>query len=400
MSDGTTLLTVAPARELTGLINRETVRQATVAFDNLRSIILTGSLARDEGTFERDQQGWKLLGDVELLLVFHRTAALPPEERVGTVCRSIESALALRGLAARIGLSAVSPQYLLSLEPDIFAYELLACGRVIWGDSEVLALIPDISPADLRLEDAWRLLQNRIAEQLDLLAEPARLRALSQRARYHTAKLYLDLGTSLLVFAGAYAPTYRERTENLCCLAGPPAVGTGWPFPLAPFAERVAACCRYKVSPEENDPPGWELWLEVVDYARRLSRWELGRLTGSGPDLGDDAVWQRWLRMQNPWRRLRGWLYVARQQGWFRSWRRWPRWCRLAWRSSPRHLVYRASSELFFALPDLLAGAIRRSEPAFPLPIEPSPDSDAPPWRRLAFAVVRNYRLFVEDTRS
>src|SRR4029434_4801626 len=186
----------------------------------LRSVVVTGSLARDEVTFVEMSTGRRLLGDAEFLLICSDTCALPAEADTIELSRRIEARLlAEHHLTSRIELSAGKAAYLTHLEPHIFALELRECGRVIWGDPTVLSLIPSFDAAAIPLEDAWRLLANRIVEYLAVSAEVVARQPASLNTRYRTVKLYLDMATSLLLFSGRYGTTYRSRSEKLRELA-------------------------------------------------------------------------------------------------------------------------------------------------------------------------------------
>ncbi len=313
--------------------------------------MLAGSLARDEGTFVETDRGRRLLGDAELLLVFEDGIAPPPAADLALIREQIEERLRRRGIRAEITLSAVGRGYLRRLPPSIFAYELRASGEAVAGEAAVLGLIPKFAAADIPREDAWRMLANRLVEQLagtdELLAERP---IISPEAHYRTVKLYLDMATSLLVFAGAYAPTYEERADNLARLAKWSG-NTSWPFPLGPFAEHVAATTRWKLSGGSLVTEARRaFWERAIDYAEALWHWELCRLTRVDRDAASPALMSLWMRRQ-PWPgRARGWAHVVRARGWHRSWPLWPRWLRLASQGSPRHLVYRAASTLVFEL--------------------------------------------------
>jgi hypothetical protein len=373
--------------------------------ERLRAVVLAGSLARDEGTFVETERGRRLLGDAELLLVFDDGITPPPAADLALIRDQIEARLRRRGLRAEIALSAVGRAYLRRLPPSIFAYELRASGEAVAGEASVLGLIPKFPAADIPREDAWRMLANRLVEQLagtdELLDERA---ILSPEAHYRTVKLYLDMTTSLLVFAGAYAPTYGERADNLARLAKWSGTTT-WPFPLAPFAEQVAAVTRWKLSGGSLVTEARRLlWERAIDYAEALWHWELGRLTD--PERADSpaALMALWMRRQ-PWStRVRGWAHVVRARGWHRSWPLWPRWLRQASHGSPRHLVYRAASTLVFEL-RATAGQrrslsdLRRLARDLPLatwPGQPGRDS----LGSLAAAILANYRSFVMETRA
>ena len=389
------------------LLGEETARLCLPVYrDRLRAVVLTGSLARNEGTFVKDEQGTRLFGDAEFLLVFRQSASLPSDAELHMVRQKIEERVRHRGLRAAVTLSVVRSPYLRRLPPSIFAYELRACGETIAGDPRVLAEIPDFTPADTPLDDAWRLLANRIVEQLgsidDLLEGGA---GLSPRVRYRTVKLYLDMATSYLVFVGRYAPTYAQRLENLLALAHADK-RTAAPLSITEFAADVSACTRWKLAPTDQPYPDRAAFVERgLEYARNLWRWELARLAAAPLDLDDTALLEHWTRRQPLRSRMRGWLHVARREGWLKSYRSWPHWIRLAARTSPRHAVYTVASRLSFCAPESVAGSpspsdwdhLRRC-----LPVSTSTElrPGQSGWHQVAADVTFNYSRFLVDTRA
>jgi len=399
-----------PRAALHALICDATVRIVREQFgDDLSSVILTGSLARDEATFEEQRECWAVLGDAEFMLIFKEGARLPNDAGVARTCRLIEQALANNTVQCAIGLGAVHPGYLRTLTPHIFAYELRMCGRVCWGDDALLSLIPPCASADLPREDAWRLLCNRMIEQLDVVDElvtrPARL---SRRASYRTVKLYLDMATSYLVFAGAYEPTYRGRAARLKTLARSVDESHDLPFPLREFAERVGRCTEMKLNGTAGaSDAGMMFWEEAAGYARLLWRWELAQLTRTRVQLTNRVLMKRWMDEQPFSVRARGWLYVVRKLAWYRSLSQWPRWARFGWDASPRYRIYRAVGELYLRLSCLLKPAARRPQINVDwealratLPVMTPHKADAPSWQRLAADILWNYHQFLEGTRS
>jgi hypothetical protein len=339
-----------PADDPGSSICQETVRLCVdQCGSGLRAIILTGSLARDEGTFVRQGQFWRVMGDAEFVLVFKDRTRVPNSERIALLRREVEHSLASKGVLCDIGLSAVNPTFLTGSRPHIFSYELKACGRVAWGESKILALMPDFEPSDIPLEDAWRLLQNRIVEMLEFPRDlEGKSGALPAEVHYRTVKLYLDMATSLLLFAGAYSPGYREREKRLRALFTANQ-GNSWPFPMEDFVQQVTACTEWKLCGEAASACGsWDFWEEAIAYARQLWRWELVRLTGLPQSAPDRELFSRWMALQPYAQRVRGWAYTLRHQGWLRSWRKWGRWSRLALTGSPRYCVYAAANEFLF----------------------------------------------------
>ncbi len=409
----------AVAKGLKDIIREEAVRLCAQKYgSSLKSIILTGSLARDEGSFERQGPRWNLLGDVEFLLVFDPRNALPEDQQISALQHEITEGLSRRDLNCRVSLAAVHPTYLRRLRPHIFAYELRTCGQVVWGDARLLSLIPNFAPSDIPSEDAWRLLCNRMIEMLEVADhlddEPKQL---PETVIYRTVKLYLDMATSLLVFVGAYEPTYRARAERLRLLAEDSAGLGKLPFYLPPFADRVTACTRWKLFGCSFDSPtadlgqnsiGWAFWADAVEQAKSLWRWELEQMTHTQGRLSNHELLRKWMALQTLGPRLRGWLHALRKQGWRRSRREWPRWVRCAWRASPRHWIYGVASELFFLLPDLVRNGVPRTvgevqweELRRWLPVvgRARERQDRFRWQELAKEVVSNYAEFLVDTR-
>ncbi|HEY7203352.1 MAG TPA: hypothetical protein VIA61_03615 [Methylomirabilota bacterium] len=372
--------------------------------DDLRALILTGSLARGEGTVTVDREHCRVLGDAEFLAVFADGARRPPSSAMRATAAEIQAALRERRISCPVTLSAVTEDYLRALRPAIFAYELRSCGSVVWGDPTVLQLIPELSARDVPREDAWRLLCNRLIEQVEVTISPADGDALaSSEARYRLVKLHLDMATSLLVFTDGYEPTYRGRSDRLGALARQPELAAEHPFPLESFARSVEACTRWKLDSSGSNPPPLSL-ATALDQAHRLWRWELGRLTGLPDDLTDQALLDALSAHQPAADRLRGWLYVVRRCGWHRSWRLWPRWARLARRGSPRYLIYSAACQALFASPRAVSSAAQAavaSVATAELPVvRPSGGAVARPWAEMVADVAFNYREFLVDTRA
>ncbi len=407
---------------------RETIGRQVAEFcflthgESLRAVVLTGSMARDEATLVQEKKSWRLLGDAEFLLIFHARAALPPKVGMSFLRQNIETSISRLGIACEVSLSAAHPKYLRSLRPDIFAYELRTCGRVVGGDSDILTHIPSFSATDIPLEDGWRLLSNRMVEQLETLEDlEQRPRALSRHLFYRTVKLYLDMATSFLLFVGEYAPTYEERAKRLGIYANSQRAEDNAPFDLHRFSDRVSECTQWKLS--ETDPNslsclaaavklGFSWCEEAVIHARKLWRWELARLVRSPGEVSNQDLIERWMKCQPVSRRIRGWLFVLRKEGWHRSWKNWPRWARLGWCGSPRDWTYAAASELFFQLPSPLeppgqAGLVYgKCETAFVhLPVIRHVELNQRAlsktnWQQAASVVRWNYRRFLEETRS
>ena len=381
---------VSSAAAVSNLVAAEIVQQCGEQFSAaLRAIVLTGSLARGEGTWIPQPRGWRLLGDADVFLIFHRGAPMPADG-VRRVAESIERALAFEGIAAHVSLNNVYPEFLSRMPRHIATYELRACGRVLWGDTEVLSLVPDFPAAEISREDAWRMLANRMIEQLEAAATGDG--ALSESSQYATVKLILDMATSYLVFAGLYLPDYvgRLRIFQDSALDDRSDV----PFALASFAEILAAATAFKLHGTPMPFAAERVWTEAVRSAERLWAWQLRTLTCGSPDSSSDELMRQWMR-QTPWKtRLRGWASAARRS--HLSVELCLSWLRLSAKASPRYLTYAAAATLFFGLHDLDLAEWRRLRITLPLPARQGTELET--WQALAKSIALNYHQLLEST--
>lgn len=363
----------------------------------LVALVLTGSMARGEASIAASAAGSRVLGDAEFLLVFKRDRN-SDQVRAQKLAREMSESLEQSSILCPISFAAVGENYLRNLPPHVFGYELLTCGRVLCGDAQILRLVPAMLAADIPREDAWRLLCNRLLEQLDCAAELPAVHIASPSLRYRILKLYLDLATSVLVFAGKYKPTYVERARELRKLAG-----TLTAIDLSRLATTVEAATRLKLHPQDAalEASFWaeHTWRAAISGARTIWRWQLEQLLGPSQLGSDQELVLRWARRQSFLGRVRGWIFVARECGWVRSIVHWFTWLRLAGYSSPRNLIYAAGSELLFSLADQASATEMNSERMkTPLPLLTPPAHSG--WRSFAADIANNYHRFVEHTRA
>ena len=405
---------LAPAafsqREAAGKIVAHTVRECERRYGSrLRAVILTGSLAREEATILINDGLCRILGDAEFLLVFKRGARLPAARALDSLAGAVTQSLRERNIGCPVNLAAVRPNYLVGLPAHIFSYELRHAGRVVFGDENILRLVPSFSPAQIEREDAWRLLSNRLIEWLE-----ARSKVAPQTMEpgidlsYATVKLWMDSATSLLVFLGQYEPGYAARAERLAVLASGPV--TGLPFPFAQFQAAVAEATSWKLRPQPYpaDRFGWSFCHEARRFAVRLWSWELARMTGQSPNLPPLALGGTFACRTTRKQRARGWMRVAREAGAFSAWRHRRRWTRLSRGGSPRHWIYAVAAECAIReeehatspVSEHPSGAWAQTLRGF-LPV-PGPPAAEPggQWHALVRDVARNYHEFVERTRA
>jgi hypothetical protein len=172
------------------------------------------------------------------------------------------------------------------------------------------------------------------------------LAAAPQELHYRAVKLFLDMATSLLVFLGAYEPSYGRRAQRLQDMADRGEEGTVAPFALNAFARRVRECTRWKIAGGGECGGNLELCREALDYACQLWRWELAQLTAAPAVTPPEALFAGIASRQSAFQKLRGWLYAARRIGWLRGAPSWPRWLAMSARCTPRYYIYEAAWRL------------------------------------------------------
>ncbi len=384
----------------------------------LRSLLLTGSVARDEATILAHSGGWRVLGDADFMAVFQRHAPLPAATAVAALTAKCESDLRAAGVLAHVGLAVVHDDYFCRLPAHIFTYELRCCGRIVCGDGNPLGLIPRFAASAIDTEDAWRLLANRTIECLELSANSApthpspkpdeaqgtppneNLAVAPEELHYRAMKLFLDMATSLLVFLGAYEPTYGLRAQSLQQLAERLEGQATLPFGLKVFAGRVNECTRWKISGGGDCNSGPEISQQALDYACQLWRWELAQLTSAAPEASPEILFAGVAARQSALQKLRGWLYVVRRTGWLRGVRSWPRWMAMGPRCTPRYYIYEAARRLAASSTGSPGEPEMRQIRAL-LPVAGSAaNNDVDARQQLAREVAWNYRTFLTETRA
>lgn len=379
---------------------------------NVRAVILTGSLARNEGSIRRSSEDlWRVHGDAEFLILLGSGCPLPIEwdaERNGL---EIEAALFNQGIQCPISLGYCHEDFFRSMTPHMFAYETRVTGNVVSGEFDALTLIPPFTPAEIPLEDAWRTLSNRMIELLESMAAflPPTSGYVPDEIAYRCMKLTLDTATSVLLFEGQYAPTYAQRATNFSQLAANTEFLPGTTLSLKGLADAVMLCTEWKLSGEM--PAGYATWQwmqSTCEFAFSVWKWELQRLSGSDSDLSLQKLLAKFMQRQSMGARARGWLYVVRREGWLKSFDRWPRWFAMALRATPRYWTYEAAGELFSRLSEYLGSSqsnLRKHSSIETLksnlPLWPSGTrADSRDWRNFARAVAFNYHRYLEGTRA
>ncbi|MGH7812728.1 MAG: hypothetical protein ACREQI_01820 [Candidatus Binataceae bacterium] len=281
-------------------------------------LILTGSFARGEGTLvSHPGTEVRWLSDIECLVVINRGAA--PIAEVWRTLRQIEDEFNLdpprrtRGL--RIELRAITSRKLGQLGPAIFTRELFEHGKLLWRGPAAVPMPPWHSdPPPISKHDAFRLLNNRIIEQIAARTEFGDDADGGAAAAYSLVKFWIDLGTSLSVFFGCYEPGYRNRQLPIEAALDREGEALG-PGVAARIERRFRNAMAVKLGrapfvPEETIGE----FHEAAEIARSIWHWESAQLLGCAPEPADwRLIFPRMRRIETLNGRIRGWVRLLRK---------------------------------------------------------------------------------------
>ena len=168
------------------LINKYAKEIAGKLGEGLEALILVGSFSRGEGVEGvSDIEFWAVMKD------------LPKAEKPK--------------LDSNVSLGFTTRKHLKRLKPYIYTVEVKKFGKVLYGDKDILKLIPDYSYEDIKPIDGFILLNNRIVEQLILLDKIENGQEVNQ---YEFDKGYIQLVNSLLALNKNYRSLYPEKLKE------------------------------------------------------------------------------------------------------------------------------------------------------------------------------------------
>lgn len=296
------------------------VRDAVRPFPAL-GLLLIGSVSRGEGTLVPDPEvGSRWLGNLECQLVYRHDGRTAVKE-INSILRALEAFISdspynrRRGL--RVGLYSVADSRLARLRPAIFTCEFLEHAKLLWGDPHAIP-----QPAwwlagkrEIPLPDAFRLLNNRIVQQVEARLNRELGSGAPLAAEYGLNKFWIELGTSLSVFLGCYQSSYRGRHETLKEILSKRS------GPLDQKAarlllERLNHAMEVKMGRRPSLITSDESFAEAAAMASRVWFWESAQLLGLGEaDKDWHSIIPRLKRIESPKQRLRDWIRLLVRPG-------------------------------------------------------------------------------------
>ncbi len=319
-----------------------------VGTDALEAVILTGSAARGEASVLVTDDGFRLLGDLEFIVIVRPPIDWPAvRRRMAALSHRATHLVGCEGGGASIEYGPAGTGYFRrTIRPCIFAYDLRTYGKVVWGRQDILTEIRPFGIEDIPPDDALKLVMNRMMEValFEELASDATVCAVQDRA-YHLSKVILDLAGSALTFMGQYIAPYRDRSGAFrSLLDAEPALRAALPMPEQ-FLTALdwAATCKLAPTASLLAPPHMiATAYRQVEWGRGLWLWEMQRLAGlQDADFG--MALETYVSRESMLERLKGWMKFLRHPLRPAGALSWPRVIRLLRRASPQTLTYAAA---------------------------------------------------------
>lgn len=251
--------------------------------ENIVSLILTGSAARNHATYTLINGNLSLESDLDLVVVVKSVAIIKSFLAIKRLSKKITSDLNKRKLTlSHVSFSVTTEKALLGAGPSIFYQDLNLNGKVILG-KDMLTLFRSYQASDIPIQDLYRLVFNRMVESLEalVLIEITEKKIPGENLRLFLKsiqKLNFALIQAILIRQGILIFNISEiRTINLCELKNWHALE----YLIKSYEELVVSISK---SQENCSTDILErCWLRIIDQFNLTVGWLSGINHGSIP---------------------------------------------------------------------------------------------------------------------
>lgn len=134
---------------------------------NVKAIILTGSVARNQANFKQISGETFLESDIDVVIVVRTRSLLKSLLRVKKLSRIVTDHLHDLRFLSEVSLSVVTEKAITAAKPSIFMFDLITNGKVIYKSIQNNLVFRNFSIQDVPKSDIYRLLFNRMVEALN-----------------------------------------------------------------------------------------------------------------------------------------------------------------------------------------------------------------------------------------
>lgn len=330
------------------------------------AIILTGSFSRGEGSVYKHDGKLIVLGDIEFLIYFKHSAN-NLQQRLAELSNNYSKLLKNNNIECKIDFGFITDAFFSRIKPTIFAIELLESGKVLWGDKNLLKRFNHIRKEEIKIIDGFYLISNRMIELLKGLDYIFKEDILLEQAAYANIKMLLDIPTAILTVKSKFVTGYINRLNILIeeCEYTEFQIFENkddWNN----LIKDIKFWTEYKIRPiplkdiYKKKFPKWSdtpfkdqvlfFWLKLVPIVKIIWEWQIKsisskeRLHSNQRDL--------LFNLQSRKEIIRDWIKLFIKYAKFSSG------VSIDWtyflKASPRHLIYKSASELYFRCSYLL----------------------------------------------
>lgn len=133
---------------------------------NLLSVIVTGSIARNQESYRKLNEQLFLESDIDLVIVVKRIAVLKSLIQNKRLSEILTKKFRKKQLLSHVSLSISTEKSLFQSNPSIFYLDLILNGKIIYGKN-ILKILPHYEVNEIPKSDISKLLFNRMAECME-----------------------------------------------------------------------------------------------------------------------------------------------------------------------------------------------------------------------------------------
>ena len=189
---------------------------------NVKAIIFTGSVARNQANFKEIDGEMFLESDIDVVIVVRARALLKCLSLVKKLSRIITDNLHKSRLLSEVSLSVVTEKSITNAKPSIFMYDLIKNGNLIYQSMKDKLIFPHFLVQDIPKSDIYRLLFNRMVEALNSFVTNCLFNKFDECKNililHSLEKLDLSIIQSIIMQSGLIifhlSPSLFDRLEN------------------------------------------------------------------------------------------------------------------------------------------------------------------------------------------
>jgi len=224
--------------------------------NNLISIILIGGYGRDEGTFFLKNKTISLVNDIDLVIISHRSMSKSIlKQLMDQAAKIIKPDTQYVHekycpIDFHVDLFNFKKKDLSGFKPSQFSLDLKYASQVIYGNKNILRLIPELKAENIPVNDGLMLLHNRVLSLLEAYQSGQ-----SEWIYYFSLKAIIDSSVAILIKEKQYSPYHKLRMTALKKLK---------PQSLAIFQRYAAKRYLIKSSDLINYKKHWSIARKVL----------------------------------------------------------------------------------------------------------------------------------------